>query len=240
MNLSQYIGESRSHRVKLTLDGQPFNPAEHTLVFTAKWSPEEADTEAIFQKQSYLGITTESSSGAFFANISIVPADTSDDLPGENHYDIRALHNTTGVTRIVATGRLLLRQPITREPHVSTPVHTEQPIAPDVALAQMHAGIAAAQLAQSLAEDAAQTAQTAQTEASSSATTARQQAEIAVESASIAASAAETATTAAELACQMPIALLRQDAVSATIIFGASLNPRSSEVPYPSLILTLP
>lgn len=185
MKLTQYTGESLTHRVKLTRGGQPFNPSGNVLIFTAKYSRDDEDAAAVFQKTSDAGLTTETVSGAYYALVEAVPADTSDKLPGTLVWDVKAQHQTTGAVLIVAEGTLVLTQAVTQEEGVSTPIFTTQPLSQSHVLAQM-------------------------------------------------------AELLAQATAPLPLVYLSQDAESATLIFGGSLNPTSGSSPYPNLTITLP
>ena len=131
MNLSQYVGESANHVVKLTKGGAPFDPVGHNLIFTAKADLGDEDADALFQKSTQAGITTTQQGGAFYAEVGVIPLDTATALPGTGYWDIRAEHNTSGRTSIVAGGLLNLLRPVTRRQTVSVPIYTTSPTGGD-------------------------------------------------------------------------------------------------------------
>ena len=71
MQLVQFIGDSKTHRVPLTWDGEDFMPGNAwSLIFTAKHSAHDQDITAVFQKVSGAGIEVTGN----LAEVEVVPS----------------------------------------------------------------------------------------------------------------------------------------------------------------------
>jgi hypothetical protein len=125
MILNQYLGDAKIHQVRLSWGGKGFLPdANWTLIFTAKTSPlTQSDAEAAFQKTTGGGGIVVSGAKA---SVSLLPQDTSALSSGTLYWDIQAT-NTSGDTRTVAEGTMMLRRDVTRESEPTLDVHTIAP-----------------------------------------------------------------------------------------------------------------
>ena len=125
ITLCQFHGDSETHSIPLSFDGADFTPGSAwTLLFTAKKSASDADTEAVIQKAtSGLGITVSGSTAA----VAIVPADSNAVDPGDLVWDVQAQNISTGEVHTVAIGILTLARDVTRSTAVSVPVFTTNP-----------------------------------------------------------------------------------------------------------------
>lgn len=133
MTLTQYIGDSKTHLISLTWEGEAFSPGEDwALIFTAKTSATDADADAVFQKSSGAGITVSGST----ASIATVPDDTAALSATSLIYDVQAQHVTTAEIRTVSLGRIRLIRDVTRETTTSVPVNTTETPTPFSDLAQ--------------------------------------------------------------------------------------------------------
>jgi hypothetical protein len=127
MQLTQYIGDSKSHEIPLTWAGDDFTPGEAwSLIFTAKFSAQDDDSEAVFQKVTGAGIAVTGNT----AEVEVVPADTLT-LPASAYiWDIQAQSLSTGEVRTVALGGIKLVRDVTRKTTSSVEIHTIEPGAP--------------------------------------------------------------------------------------------------------------
>jgi hypothetical protein len=127
MQLVQFIGDSKTHRVPLTWDGEDFMPGNAwSLIFTAKRSAHDQDVTAVFQKVSGAGIEVTANN----AEIEVVPSDTLALTATLLVWDIQAQNLSTGEVRTVALGGLKLVRDVTRKTTSSVEIHTTQPGAP--------------------------------------------------------------------------------------------------------------
>lgn len=128
MILTQRIGDTKTHSVKLAWNGKPFVPGNAwVLLFTAKSSPEtQEDAVAAFQKASGGGgIVTTSSTSA----VSVYPQDTKDLEPGTLYWDIQATRDVEeqGEVRTVASGTFVLVRDVSRLSVPTQDVYSVQP-----------------------------------------------------------------------------------------------------------------
>ena len=127
MQLVQFIGDSKTHRVPLTWDGEDFMPSNAwSLIFTAKHSAHDQDITAVFQKVSGAGIEVTGN----LAEIEVVPSDTLALTATLLIWDIQAQNLTTGEVRTLALGGLKLVRDVTRKTISSVEIHTTQPGTP--------------------------------------------------------------------------------------------------------------
>ena len=127
MQLVQFIGDSKTHRVPLTWDGEDFMPGNAwSLIFTAKHSAHDQDITAVFQKVSGAGIEVTGN----LAEIEVVPSDTLALTATLLVWDIQAQNLTTGEVRTLALGGLKLVRDVTRKTISSVEIHTTQPGVP--------------------------------------------------------------------------------------------------------------
>jgi hypothetical protein len=127
MQLVQFIGDSKTHRVPLTWDGEDFMPGNAwSLIFTAKRSAHDQDITAVFQKVSGAGIEVTANN----AEIEVVPTDTLALTATLLVWDIQAQNLSTGEVRTIALGGLKLVRDVTRKTTSSVEIHTTQPGAP--------------------------------------------------------------------------------------------------------------
>jgi hypothetical protein len=127
MQLAQFIGDSKTHRVPLTWDGEDFMPGNAwSLIFTTKRSAHDHDITAVFQKVSGAGIEVS----GHIAEIESVPSDTLALTPTLLVWDIQAQNLSSGEVRTVALGSLKLVRDVTHKTTSSVEIHTIQPGAP--------------------------------------------------------------------------------------------------------------
>lgn len=127
MTLTQFLGDSVSHLIPLRWLGSTFVPGtDWLLIWTAKASASDPDSEAIVQKASGYGITVDDS----VASVAVVPEDTAMLTLRTLLWDIQAQHTTSGEVRTVAAGNLRLSGDVTRETTPSVPIHTTEPPVP--------------------------------------------------------------------------------------------------------------
>lgn len=134
MILTQRIGDTKTHSVKLAWDGRAFAPgAGWHLIFTVKANKDtDTDAEAKIQKTSGAGLSVNAST----ASVEIVPQDSDgsgsvpDLSPGSYDFDIQARHLTTGEIRTVADGQLVLTRDTTRSAQTTVPIYTTNPPLP--------------------------------------------------------------------------------------------------------------
>lgn len=125
--ISQYIGDTGTHPIALARKGVAFSPgASWNLIFTVKPTAATADSGAVIQKTSSVGITTVTST----ATVVILPEDTVSLTEGERVWDIQAQHLTTGEVATVANGRMKLVRDITRSTTTTIPIYTANPAIP--------------------------------------------------------------------------------------------------------------
>ena len=118
IQLTQNIGDSKTHSVPLRWNGRPFAPGTGwTLLFTVKANASQTDAQRLFQKTSTYGITVSGNT----ANVEVFRADTFRDSPafeataGEYVWDIQAYQIAApNHTRTVASGTLTLNRDVTR------------------------------------------------------------------------------------------------------------------------------
>jgi hypothetical protein len=135
------LGDTKTFRVPLRLDGRPFDASgSWGLTFTVKSDPlTETDAEALFQKSLGAGITLD---GTAVALVSIIRADTyreEDELeegspafqadPGTYYWDIHATGTDENEGRFhkVAQDVLVLTRDVTRGAASSVTIHTTEP-----------------------------------------------------------------------------------------------------------------
>lgn len=141
------LGDSPTRSISLVVDVDadktPFTPTlDWLLLLTAKHALTDVDTAAVFQLRSGAGITATGTA----AVCTLIPTATLTAQAGNLYYDIRATHQITGETHIVARGRWQLTRPATRLAIPSMPIFTSLPTSgPDLSLMTgMGAGIKAA------------------------------------------------------------------------------------------------
>lgn len=111
MVLTQYIGDSRTHRIPLRFQGRAFVEANHKLIFTAKSLDSDSDLVALFKLQTGEGVTFS----AAMAVIEVLPEHTSLLAPQRGiQWDIQAEAPQSNAVRTVARGTLHLLRDITR------------------------------------------------------------------------------------------------------------------------------
>jgi hypothetical protein len=129
-HLSFYAGDSKTATINLTndSDGTAFVPAAgYHLIFTAKDSLDDADSLALFQYSSGVGITHAGST----AQVVLHPEDTRAFGSLKLYWDIQAENLlVAGDIRTVAIGTLSLKQDATRQTTTSVPIHTITPGVP--------------------------------------------------------------------------------------------------------------
>ena len=128
MILTQRIGDTKTHSVKLAWNGKPFVPGNAwVLLFTAKSSPEtQEDAAAAFQKTSGGGgITTTSST----SSVAVLPQDTDALDVGTLYWDIQATRDVEGQgeARTVASGTFVLTRDVSRLSSPTLDVYTVAP-----------------------------------------------------------------------------------------------------------------
>jgi len=125
--LAAYLGDTTDLAIPLTWAGAAFAPGDDWgLIFTAKTAATDADTAAVIQKASGLGITA----AGYTATVSLVSADTVDLTVTTLEWDVQAQHVDTGAVRTVARGKLSLYQDVTRATTTSVPITTTTDPAP--------------------------------------------------------------------------------------------------------------
>jgi hypothetical protein len=126
--LTQYVGDSKTHSIPMTWEGQSFTPdSQWLLLLSVKLRKTDADRFSLFQKALGAGITVSGST----ASISVVPTDTND-APATTYFgDIQAQSTTTGQVRTVAEFELVLEAAPTRNLQSSIEIHTAQPAYPN-------------------------------------------------------------------------------------------------------------
>jgi hypothetical protein len=140
MILTQRIGDTKTHSVKLAWGGYPFvSSGLFNLIWTLKSAPDnQTDGQASIQKVSGAGLSVTGST----ARIELVPHDTAawtdtaptpdvvhaEKAPGTYYWDIQAqsINNATDV-RTVAKGTLVLRRDVTRLTGASISIYTTAP-----------------------------------------------------------------------------------------------------------------
>lgn len=145
--ITTVLGDSPTRSISLVVDVDadktPFTPTlDWLLLLTAKHALTDVDTAAVFQLRSGAGITATGTA----AVCTLSPTATLTAQAGNLYYDIRATHQITGETHIVARGRWQLTRPATRLAIPSMPIYTSLPTSgPDLSLMTgMGAGIKAA------------------------------------------------------------------------------------------------
>jgi hypothetical protein len=137
MILTQRIGDTKTHSVKLAWNGRPFVPGgAHNLIFTLKSSPDsQTDAQAKVQKQLGAGISVTGNR----ASVSLIPIDTAGGTvgettvpalsPGTYYWDIQsqALDDASDI-RTVRTGVLVLLRDVTRLTGASMDIYTTSPV----------------------------------------------------------------------------------------------------------------
>jgi hypothetical protein len=127
MNLTQYIGDSKTHAIPLTWEGAAFSPGDDwALIFTLKRKTTDEDSAAVIQKTSGAGITVVGN----IASVELLPADTVSLSATGYSYDIQAQDVISGAVRTVTTGRIILTRDITRATETSIPVISTNPPLP--------------------------------------------------------------------------------------------------------------
>jgi hypothetical protein len=128
LSLTQFLGDSTTHRIPLAYEGEVFDPTGYRLIWTAKRSATDPDTSAVIQKMtSGLGITTAEVSGVWFADVSTVHPDTRDLTDKYLAWDVQAEDLSTGQVYTVAIGTLALARDVTRQTFSSIPINTTEP-----------------------------------------------------------------------------------------------------------------
>jgi hypothetical protein len=128
ISLTQFLGDSTTHRIPLAYEGEVFDPTGYRLIWTAKRSATDPDTSAVIQKMtSGLGITTAEVSGVWFADVSTVHQDTRDLTDKYLAWDVQAEDLSTGQVCTVAIGTLALARDVTRQTFSSIPINTTEP-----------------------------------------------------------------------------------------------------------------
>lgn len=131
-----YIGDDDSHDVTLSYKGAPFDPTGWNLLFTAKRSNDDTDSQGVFQKATGSGITT-------VGNVATIHALRADTLGLEVDVlacGIRATHPLLGYSRTVARYRLPLRRDCTRLTDASLPIISEPASAYQTIVLNRHTG----------------------------------------------------------------------------------------------------
>jgi hypothetical protein len=128
LQINSALGDSPTRSIPLVVDVEadqtPFTPTVNwVLLLTAKSLLTDPDSAAKFQLQTGLGITHNSSS----AVCTLAPTATLAAAPANLYFDIRATHQLTGETHLVARGRWQLVRPATRLAIPSMPIYTTAP-----------------------------------------------------------------------------------------------------------------
>jgi hypothetical protein len=128
LQINSALGDSPTRSIPLVVDVEadqtPFTPTVNwVLLLTAKALLTDPDGAAKFQLQTGLGITHNGSS----AVCALAPTATLAAAPANLYFDIRATHQITGETHLVARGRWQLVRPATRLAIPSMPIYTTAP-----------------------------------------------------------------------------------------------------------------
>jgi Carbohydrate esterase, sialic acid-specific acetylesterase len=128
LQINSALGDSPTRSIPLVVDVEadqtPFTPTVNwVLLLTAKSLLTDPDSAAKFQLQTGLGITHNGSS----AVCALAPTATLAAAPANLYFDIRATHQITGETHLVARGRWQLVRPATRLAIPSMPIYTTAP-----------------------------------------------------------------------------------------------------------------
>lgn len=109
--------------------GLPFDPAAHSLIFTAKRALTDTDAQAVFQHTSTSGaITTRFRGGFYEALVACVPSDTTALTAAANLYaDIQAQATSGGAVTTAFQGRLQIAIDVTIGTAVSVTEYTTSP-----------------------------------------------------------------------------------------------------------------
>jgi hypothetical protein len=144
LQITSALGDSPTRSIPLVVDVEadqtPFAPTVNwVLLLTAKALLTDPDSAAKFQLRTGLGITHNGSS----AVCALAPTATLGTGPANLYFDIRATHQITGETHLVARGRWNLTRPATRLAIPSMPIYTTNPgTGPDLsAMTGLGAGI---------------------------------------------------------------------------------------------------
>jgi hypothetical protein len=144
LQITSALGDSPTRSIPLVVDVEadqtPFTPTVNwVLLLTAKALLTDPDGAAKFQLKTGLGITHTGSS----AVCALAPTATLGTAPANLYFDIRATHQITGETHLVARGRWNLIRPATRLAIPSMPIYTMTPgTGPDLsAMTGLGAGI---------------------------------------------------------------------------------------------------
>jgi hypothetical protein len=144
LQITSALGDSPTRSIPLVVDVEadqtPFTPTVNwVLLLTAKALLTDPDGAAKFQLKTGLGITHNGSS----AVCALAPTATLGTAPANLYFDIRATHQITGETHLVARGRWNLTRPATRLAIPSMPIYTTTPgTGPDLsAMTGLGAGI---------------------------------------------------------------------------------------------------
>lgn len=107
-------GDTKVLTITVTRDGQPYDLTGHTLWLTAKRTPTDADSAAVFQLSTTAGGITITNAAGGVARAEIAPTHT-ESLPAVVNrlvYDVQIADGTGGVYT-VASGELVVRPDVT-------------------------------------------------------------------------------------------------------------------------------
>ena len=129
MNLTAYLGDSKTFTIPMRWENRPFVPGnEWHLTFTAKRSLDDLDPDSVFQKESGNGIEVTGS----YATISMVRDDTVSEDPASLYWAVVA--DKDGAVRNVRSGMLILSQSAGRLPTPSIDIHGPPVVVPENAI----------------------------------------------------------------------------------------------------------
>jgi hypothetical protein len=124
--LGRYHGDNAALSIALTDPdtGSSFTATGHTLQFTLKRDPSQADADSLVQKLSSVGGITVANPSV----VSLVPDDFESILAERLlHWDLRAQNNSTGAIKTVARGTIIFPHTVAQSFGLSVDTYTTSP-----------------------------------------------------------------------------------------------------------------